>query len=161
MKRFYAVLAFIICALVAVQAAVAVWAESGLWLWIARGGSIDSSTMESETLPPFAEAQGFVIHGMNGVMVIPAVALVLLVVSFFAKVPKGILWAAAVVVLIVLQVVLGMAGHSVSGAGLAHGLNALLLFATALLAGRRAWVLGGTTVAGAEPAPEPTVVEPS
>lgn len=140
MKRLYAVLAFVICGLVAVQAAVAVWAESGLFLWIARdGGSIDASTLESEALPPFPEAAGFEVHGMNGMMVIPIVALVLLVVSFFAKVPRGVVWAVAIALLVGLQVTLGIVGHSVSIAGLAHGLNALALFTVALLAGRRAW----------------------
>ncbi len=140
MKRLYAVLAFVICGLVAVQAAVAVWAESGLFLWIARdGGSIDASTLESEALPPFPEAAGFAVHGMNGMMVIPIVALVLLVVSFFAKVSRGVVWAVAIALLVGLQVTLGIVGHSVSIAGLAHGLNALALFTVALLAGRRAW----------------------
>lgn len=140
MNRLYAVLAFVICGLVAVQAAVAVWAESGLFLWIARdGGSIDASTLESEALPPFPEAAGFAVHGMNGMMVIPIVALVLLVVSFFAKVSRGVVWAVAIALLVGLQVTLGIVGHSVSIAGLAHGLNALALFTVALLAGRRAW----------------------
>ena len=152
MKRVYAVLAYIICGLVAIQAAAAVWAESGLFLWIAGGGSIDQSTLESEALPPFPEALGFSIHGMNGMMVIPVVAVALLVVSFFAKVPKGIAWAIAVAVLVALQVALGLAGHSVSVAGFAHGINALLLFSAALLAGRRAWA-SATQTAPSEPAP--------
>lgn len=145
MKRIYAVLAFIICGLVGIQAAVAVWAESGLFLWIAAGGSIDQSTLQSESLPPFAESLGFMIHGMNGMMVIPVVALALLVISFFAKVPKGVAWAIAVAALVALQVGLGIAGHSVSVAGFAHGLNALLLFGAALIAGRRAWSSASAT----------------
>jgi len=152
MKRVYAVLAFIICGLVAVQAAVAVWAESGLFLWIAGGGSIDQSTLQSEAAPPFPEAAGYMIHGMNGMMVIPVVAVALLVVSFFAKVPKGLPWASAVAVLLGPQVALGLAGHSLSIAGLAHGINALLLFTAALLAGRRAWA-SADVAAPAQPAP--------
>ncbi len=140
MKRVYAVLAFVVCGLVAVQAAVAVWAESGLFLWITRdGGAIDQATLESDWQPPFPEAAGFVVHGMNGMMVIPVVALLLLVVSFFAKVPRGVAWAVGVAVLVALQVTLGILGHSMSIAGLAHGLNALLLFTVALLAGLKAW----------------------
>ena len=152
MKRAYAALAFLVCALVAVQAAVAVWAESGLFLWIAGGGSIDQATLESGTLPPFAETAGFMIHGMNGMMVIPVVALLLLVSSFFAKVPRGVAWAVAVAALVALQVTLGILGHSVSIAGLVHGLNAMALFTVALLAGLRAW-RSATVPAAAEPVP--------
>jgi hypothetical protein len=36
---------------------------------------------------------GHVLHGQFGTLVIPLLALVLLVVSFFAKVPGGIKWA--------------------------------------------------------------------
>ena len=140
MKRTYAVLAFVVCGLVMVQAAVAVWAESGLFLWITRdGGAIDQATLESDWQPPFPEAAGFMIHGLNGMMVIPVVALLLLVISFFAKVPRGIAWAAAVAALVALQVTLGILGHSVSIAGLTHGINAMVLFTVALLGGLRAW----------------------
>ena len=78
------------------------------------------------------------LHGMNGMMVIPVVALLLLVISFFARIPRGIAWAVGVAALVALQVTLGILGHSVSIAGLSHGINALLLFTVALLAGQRA-----------------------
>lgn len=136
MKRLYAVLAFVVCGLVAVQAAVAVWGESGMLLWVSRdGGVIDQATMEASGPPPFPEALGFMIHGMNGMMVIPLVALALLIIAFLAKLPRGVPWAVAVLLLVALQVALGIAGHSISIAGFAHGLNALVLFTAALLAG--------------------------
>lgn len=151
MKRVYAVLAFIVCGLVALQAAFAVWADSGLFLWISGGGSIDQATLESaEASPPFPEVLGFVLHGMNGMTVIPVVALLLLVVSFFAKIPRGIAFAVGVAVLVALQVTLGILGHSVSIAGLSHGINALVLFTVAMLAGLRAWRASAVT-APAEP----------
>ena len=152
MKRIYAVLAFVVCGLVALQASFAVWADSGLFLWIAGGGSIDQSTMESESLPPFPEAAGFMLHGMNGMMVIPVVALLLLVVSFLAKIPRGIAWAVGVAVLVALQVALGILGHSASIAGFVHGINALALFTVALLAGQKAW-RAATVTAPAQPVP--------
>jgi hypothetical protein len=145
MKRFYAVLAFIVCGLVAVQAAVAVWAQTGLFLWISRGGTIDQATLESDAALPFPEVAGFVVHGITGSMVIPLVAVALLVVSFFAKVPRGIALAVGVVVLVALQIALGFLSHMASIAGLSHGINALLLFTVALLAGRRAWRASGVT----------------
>lgn len=138
MKRFYAVLAFIVCGLVALQASLAVWADSGLFLWISGGGTIDQATLESEAAPPFPEAAGFMLHGMNGMMVIPVVALLLLVISFFARIPRGVAWAVGVAALVALQVTLGILGHSVSIAGLSHGINALLLFTVSFLAGQRA-----------------------
>ena len=47
---------------------------------------------------------------MNGTMLIPLLGLILLVVSPFAKVPRGVLWAAGVLALIVIQVTLGLSG---------------------------------------------------
>ncbi len=34
------------------------------------------------------------LHGMIGMMLIPLLALVLLIISFFAKIPGGVKWAA-------------------------------------------------------------------
>jgi hypothetical protein len=136
MKSVYKVLAYLIAIEVAVQAAVMVFAISGLGLFVSGGGVIDQAAFESgESL--FPEMIGLIIHGMNGMMVIPALALILFIVSFFAKVPRGVAWAGAVLGLVVLQVALGIGGHSVSISGLLHGLNALVLFTTALLTARR------------------------
>ena len=44
--------------------------------------------MEGDTFS-FTEERGFMIHGINGQMLIPLVGLVLLIISFFAKVPEG------------------------------------------------------------------------
>jgi hypothetical protein len=102
--------------------------------------------MESETTD-FAGIVGFMVHGMNGMMVVPVVALLLIVVSFFAKVPRGVALAGAVVGLVIVQVLLGMFGHGLLGLGVLHGANALLLFAVAVIAARRA---AGTPAAAAE-----------
>lgn len=90
--------------------------------------------MESE--PEFTGAIGFMIHGMNGMMIIPIIGLALLVVSFFAKVPGGVRNAAIVLALIVLKVALGIFGHENAWIGLLHGINALVLFAAALHTGQ-------------------------
>ena len=58
MKRFYAVLAFVVCGLVALQASFAVWADSGLFLWISGGGTIDQATLESEARRRSPKPQG-------------------------------------------------------------------------------------------------------
>ena len=136
MKSAYKVLAYVIAALVVVQSAAMVFAIAGLGIWVEEGGVLDAATMESE--PSFTGALGFAIHGMNGMMLIPLLALALLVVSFFAKVPGGVRNAAIVLGLVVLQVALGLFGHENAYIGMLHGINALVLFAGALFAGRAA-----------------------
>lgn len=136
MRTAYRVLAYIIAAEVVIQAMAMVYAVAGLGKWIEDGGVLDKAVMDSET-SPFDEAIGFFIHGTNGMMVIPLLALVFLIVSFFAKIRGGVKWAGLVLLLVVLQVVLGIAGHSVPFLGALHGLNALLLFSAAVYAARR------------------------
>jgi hypothetical protein len=131
------VLAYVIAALVAVQAAVVVWAIAGLGAWIEDGGVLDAATMESEEAT-FTEGIGFGLHFLGGTILIPLAALALLIVSFFAKVPKGPVWAAATLGLVVLQVVLGMTAGGLPLLGLLHGLNALALFTVAGFAARQA-----------------------
>ncbi|GAA2725532.1 hypothetical protein [Cellulomonas aerilata] len=136
MRSVYKVLAALIAIEVAIQAAVMVYAIAGLGLYIEGGGVLDAAAVESgETL--FPELIGLILHGLNGMFVIPALALVLLIVSFFAKVPGGVRMAAVVLGLVVLQVLLGMFLHGMSWLGLLHGLNALALFGTAVVAARR------------------------
>lgn len=136
MRSVYKVLAYLIAIEVAVQAAAMVFAISGLGLWVEEGGVLDQAAFQSEEVL-FPEMFGFLVHGLNGMYVIPFLALVLLIVSFFAKVPRGVPWAAAILGLVVLQVALGIGGHELSISGLLHGLNALVLFTTALLTARR------------------------
>ncbi|KQP70995.1 hypothetical protein ASF40_03990 [Microbacterium sp. Leaf288] len=136
MRITYRILSFAICALVALQAASHAWASAGLGLYIAEGGVVDASAQEGP--PPFPEVMGFMIHGMNGMFVIPALALILLIVSFFAKIRRGVAFAAVVLGLVILQVTLGLFGHGIPLLGFFHGVNALLLFTAALLAGLNA-----------------------
>jgi len=62
---------------------------------------------------------------------------VFLIVSFFAKVPGGVKWAALVLLAVVVQVALGIYGHENAVFGMLHGLNALILFSLAFMAGKR------------------------
>jgi hypothetical protein len=75
---------------------------------------------------------------MNGMMIIPLLALIFLIISFFAKVPGGVMLAAITLGLVVLQVALGLLGHESAIFGLLHGINALALFSVAVMAGVRA-----------------------
>jgi heme A synthase len=137
MRTTYRVLAYLIAALVAVQSAVMVFAIAGLIKWVDDGGVLDSAALESEE-SMFSEDFGFAIHAVSGMYLIPLIALVLLIVSFFAKVPRGVMWAVSVFGLVVVQVLFGLFGFAAPVFGLLHGLNALVLFTVALVAARNA-----------------------
>jgi hypothetical protein len=146
MKSAYKVMAYIVAALVIVQSASMVFASAGLGIYVEDGGVIDAAAMESEDLS-FTGVAGFIVHGINGMMVIPLLSLALLVVSFFAKTPGAVRNAAIILGLVVLQVALGLFGHENAYVGMLHGVNALVLFAAALHTGRSA---GKTEVATGE-----------
>ena len=81
---------------------------------------------------------GHVAHGTVGMMVIPALALLLLIVSFFAKVVGGIKWALFVVGLVALQIALAFVSFGAPVVGTLHGLNAFALAGVASMAARKA-----------------------
>jgi hypothetical protein len=136
MRTAYKALAYLVAAEVAVQAMVMVWAIAGLGKWVDGGGVFDKSVIESQATP-FPEVAGIIVHGINGTFVVPGIALVLLIVSFFTKVRGAIKWAVLVFVLVVAQGQIGFLGHEFPLAGALHGLNALALFGVALYAARR------------------------
>ena len=137
MRTAYKVLAYLVAAEVAIQAMVMVWGIAGLGKWVDGGGVFDKAVIESEGAPPFPEVVGIIVHGINGLFVIPGLALLLLIVSFFTKVRGAIKWAVVVFLLVVVQGQLGELGHDLPLAGALHGLNALALFGVAIYAGRR------------------------
>ncbi|OPG13915.1 hypothetical protein [Microbispora sp. GKU 823] len=136
MKLVYKVLASLVAAEVAVQAMMVVLGDAGLFKYVEQGGVVDKAAAESGGIE-FPEFFAFVVHGMNGMMVIPLIALLLLVSSFFAKIPGAVKGAALVVLLVAVQVSLGLLGHQIPALGALHGLNALLLFSAAVHAARR------------------------
>jgi heme A synthase len=137
MRKAYRIVAYLIAAEVVVQAMAMVFGIAGLDKWIAGGGVFDKAVMESDQAP-FPELVGIIVHGINGSIVIPVLALVLLVCSFFAKIPRSVRWAALVLLLVVVQVNLGYAAPDLPVLGALHGLNALALFTTTLYTARRA-----------------------
>lgn len=139
MRSAYKFLAYAIDVLILLQAAAIAWAVFGLTAWIEDGNSLSTATVESDETP-FPEVAGFMIHGISGTMVIPLVALVLLVVSFVAKVPKGVAYAGMVFGGVVVQVALGIFAHGLPFLGFLHGFWALLIFLVALRAARQASV---------------------
>lgn len=140
MRKTYRIIADIIAIDVVIQAMAMVFAIAGLFKWIDDGATLDSSVIKSwENDPPtFTGAIGHFIHVMNGTFLIPLLGILLLLVSFFAKTPGAIKWAAIVAVSIAIQVYAGIFSGSLPAIGLIHGLNAFVLFAVALMAARTA-----------------------
>jgi hypothetical protein len=77
-------------------------------------------------------------HSVVGMMVLPLIALVLLIVSFFANIPGGVKWAAITFGVTVLQIVLAFVSYSAPVVGALHGINAFALAAVASVAMRQA-----------------------
>jgi hypothetical protein len=98
MRTAYHVLAYLIALEVVIQAAVISFAVFGLSKWITGGGVLDKATLESHSAE-FTGVIGFAIHGFNGQNIVPILGILLLLVSFFAKVPRGIMWAGLVLLL--------------------------------------------------------------
>ncbi|MBF4766344.1 hypothetical protein ISU10_01025 [Nocardioides agariphilus] len=148
MRNAYRILAGIICVEVVIQAMAVVFAVAGLGKYITDGNVVDKAALESEDLE-FTGVVGFMVHGINGMMIIPLLGVALLVISFFAKVPGGVKWAGIVLGSIVVQVTAGLLGHDAPYIGLIHGLNAFILFGSAMNAAR----LARTADAGAASSP--------
>jgi hypothetical protein len=135
MRRTYHVLAYVIAVEVVVQAMMIATAMAGLSHWIDDGATVNKHVLDKD--PSFTGSFGFPVHAINGEMLIPLIALVLLVVSFFAKVAGGTRWALYILGLIVLQAVLGISQGDVPLLGLLHGANAFAILVVAVLAARR------------------------
>jgi hypothetical protein len=154
--KAYRFLAFMIAVLVVVQAGAIAWAFFGMTDWITdEGGVVNKELLECEDCDQqFTAEWGFAIHMFfNGLMLIPLTSLVLLIVSFFAKVPKGVTLAAVIFGLVVLQVLVlpALSREVGSGFGALHGVNALVLMGVAIMAGQRASRAIGTPVEPAAP----------
>ena len=138
MKTVHKVLAYLIALEVMIQAALIAFAVAGIGVWVQDGGSLDEAAFEAifEGELTFTGVAGMMFHGMNGMMVIPLLALLLLITSFFAKTPGAIKFSLLTLGLVVLQVFLGFMGHETPYGGMLHGFNALLLFTSALYTAR-------------------------
>jgi hypothetical protein len=79
-----------------------------------------------------------VAHGVIGGGVIPVIALVLLILSFFARIPGGVKWAAITFGVVALQFGLAAAGYMAPIVGALHGINAFVLAGVASIAARQA-----------------------
>ena len=136
MKRLYRVLAYLIAAGVALQAAAIAYAVFGMFEWVAAGGTIDKALIESNN-PQIGGIIGFDLHQRVGVTILPLLALLFLISSFFARVPGGIRWGLIVFAATLAQSLLGIYAHHSSAVGWLHGAMALILFTCAVVSGTR------------------------
>jgi len=128
--KVYRVLAYLVAVGVAFQSATIAYALFSLGSWIEQGNSLDKATAS------FPGESGLAGHGLGGIAV-AVLALALLVCAFFAHVPGAVKWALITFGLVVLQFLLGMVSHAVPALGVLHGVNALAVFAVAVMAGMR------------------------
>ncbi len=140
--KAYRFLAISIAVLVVVQAGAIAWGFFGMTNFVNDGGIIDEEFLDCrDDCESFGGELGFFLHMfIVGLVLIPLCSLLLLIVSFFAKVPKGTMLAAIIFGLVILQVfVLPALSREVgSGFGALHGINALMIMGAAIGAAQRA-----------------------
>jgi len=138
MRKVYMGVAWLIAALVLVQAGAIALGFGGMMHFVSEGGLVDKALTESRTLGNFTGEVGFPIHGLVGGLIMPIAALLLVVLSWFTKVRGATWWAVGLFVLIVVQGSLGFTIKDVPYVGALHGANALAVFAIAVVCARRA-----------------------
>ena len=156
MRKAYNILGWAIASLVMLQAASMAWGVGGESHFVANGGVVDKALVEAAQAggePPFPEGLGFLIHGLNGGMLIPVLALVLLGISFGAHLPHARRNAGVVLGLVFVQVMLGYSIGDLPALGFLHGLNALLVFASALVVARQRPAAQDAGVSGTDRVP--------
>ena len=150
MRTALRALFYLLAAEVLVQGMAIAYAIAGLGKWVADdGGVLNKQVMDSDN-PDFPGVGGFMIHGLNGTLIIPILVLLLLIVSFFAKVPDGVKRAAVLFGLVALQIFLGIFSHVVPFVVVFHVLNAFAIFIGAFMTARAASTVAApadTTVA--------------
>jgi hypothetical protein len=139
MRAAYRILAMLVAIGVVVQVAVVAWGWFSVLHTVDDGGTFGNGD----------ETAGMTAHSVIGFMIMPVIALLLLVVSFFARIPGGVPWALIVFGDTVLQVLLAIVSGPAPVIGALHGINALALAAFASIAMRKARLAGTPTPAAA------------
>jgi hypothetical protein len=135
-KSAYRVLNYLLSLEVLIQAAVIAWYAFGIYKYADDNGSISHHQLEDGGFNGHA---GAVIHAVNGFMIIPFIALVLLVVSFFAKIPGGVRLAVITFALVVVQAfVLPALSAKAPAVGMLHGAVALAILGISIAGARLA-----------------------
>lgn len=142
MKATYMWLARLIAIGVVLQAAFIAWG-----MFEIRNAADDGKAFTADT----AVNAGRALHSAFGSGVIPLLVLLLLIVSFFARVPGGVRSALIILGLVVLQIGLAFSSYPLPVLGVLHGVNAFVLAGVAGFAGRQA-----AQAAPRSPEPEPS-----
>jgi hypothetical protein len=154
MRTTYKVLAYALAVEVLVQAMAIAYAIAGLGKWVEDDGGVLNKQLLDSDDASFQGVGGFMVHGINGTMVIPLLVLLLLIVSFFTKMAGASRRAGILVGMVVLQVFLGIFSHELPAAIVLHALNAFGIFVMAALTARSV----GTASAAHASAPAPATV---
>jgi hypothetical protein len=130
MKIAIRTVAWLISFLVAVQAASIAYALMSIGhLVIEEGRTLDQNSE--------AGSAGFALHAAVGMEIIPALAVVLLVLALICRQRPTTLLAVAMLVAVMIQVVLGIFGGDVPALGWLHGLVAFVVFVLGAITGQR------------------------
>jgi hypothetical protein len=133
MRQTYRVLSGLIALAVVVQAMAIAFGFFTVGHDVDNGKVLTKSNIENYS------PLGLSIHAFMGFTLIPIMAIVLFIISFFAKgVPQAVKWAGFVLLAVVVQVALAIIAFNAPVVGLLHGLNAFILLGTAAMASRRA-----------------------
>jgi hypothetical protein len=135
MKSAYKYLALAIALDVLLQAAAIAYAVSGLASYVDDGHQVAKGTVEDAN---FTGVGGYALHAINGMVVIPVLAIALLVVALLSRIPGAARQAGILLIMIVVQVGLGGAAVAVPILGALHGVLALAVFGFATMIGVRA-----------------------
>jgi len=129
MRTTYRVLAMLIALGVVVQTALIAVA------WFTVLHEVDDGTVYDKSS---SDNWAQTLHGTLGSMAIPVIAILLLIVSFFAHIPGGVKWAAITFGVTVLQIAFAFLGFAAPVVGALHGINAFALAGVASIAMRKA-----------------------
>ena len=129
MRQTYRVLAIAIALGVVVQAA-----SVALGWFLTLKDLDDGQVLDKD----FDYNAGQIVHSIFGLMVIPLLAIILFVISFFARIDSGVKWAGYVLLAVILQVALALIAFGVPAVGALHGINDFVVAGLAGFGGRRA-----------------------
>lgn len=134
MRPTYVVLARLTALLVLVQAASVAFGTFGILNFVEGGDDYTKSVAEDRTA---TGALGQDIHSM-GAAAMALLAIVLLIVSFFARIDGAVKWAGLVFLAVLAQWVFAILAFSAPVVGMLHGLNAFVIFGVAMSAAQNA-----------------------
>lgn len=137
MRKTYQIIAWSIAACVVVQAAAIALGFGSVLHHVEQGGVIDKVALDNPD-PSMTGSIGFTIHSIVGSFVIHGLALLLLIIAFFAKVHHGVRWAAVLFVLVFVQGSLGYSIRDLPYAGGLHGATALAVLVVSVVCARLA-----------------------